>query len=192
MKPDRLATFSDGVIAIVITIMVLELEVPEGTTFGALRTTAPGLAAYALSFLYLAVHWSNHHHLIAATDRIDGTVLWANNAYLFGLSLVPFATAWAEHTGFAPIPMAVYGAVLFAAALLHRLLEWRIELCAQPGAPVRRALGHDVKGWVSVAAYLVGIAFAPFSPLLAGAVYLGIAVVWAVPDRRLAREIRKG
>ena len=187
MRTGRLEAFSDGVIAIIVTILVLELDVPEAASLRALADLWPSFAGYALSFLYLVVHWGNHHNLFLAAPRMGSAVIWANHAYLFCLSMIPLATAWADESGFEPVPVAVYGGVLLAAALVHRVLERAVVAAAPDRAPVERALMQDWKGTISLVAYVVGIALCTVMPVAAMAVYLGIAAFWAIPDHRLRR-----
>lgn len=191
MRTGRLETFSDGVIAIIVTILVLELDTPDEPTLRALADLWPSLAAYLLSFLYLVTHWGNHHNLFLAGPRMGSAVIWANHAYLFFLSMIPLATAWADETRFQSVPLAVYGTVLLAAATAHRILERAVVAAAPDHAPVERALLHDWKGTLSLAAYAVGIALSFVSALAALTVYLGIAAVWAIPDHRLRRAARE-
>lgn len=186
MRTDRMEAFSDGVIAILITIMVLELEVPHEPTFAALRSIIPVLLSYVLSFIYLGIYWNNHHHLIAATDRISGGVLWANNHLLFWLSLIPFVTSWMGENHFAAVPTAMYGVVLLCCALAYTILV-RTILRADGGVNTRvaAAIGSDTKGNVSLLLYSIGIAVAFVHPRLADAFYVGVALIWLVPDRRI-------
>jgi uncharacterized membrane protein len=178
--------FSDGVIAILITIMVLELKVPHEPTFAALRSIIPVLLSYVLSFIYLGIYWNNHHHLLAATDRISGGVLWANNHLLFWLSLVPFVTAWMGENHFAAVPTAMYGVVLLCCALAYTVLV-RAILHADSGANARvaAAIGNDTKGNVSLVLYVLGISLAFVHPRFADAFYVIVALIWLVPDRRI-------
>ena len=189
---DRLAAFSDAVIAIVVTIMVLELRPPEGDGLAALHDSARTFGAYVLSFLYLSLHWVNFHHLYAASDRLDATIMWTNVHYLFWLSLIPFATAWMGDSGFSPAPTAVYGATLLLAGLAHRLLEWRVRAAAPTGGALDRQLRRDWKGWGSIAGYAVGVIASFWVPPVAVGIYLGIGIAWVVPDRRLRRAMRRG
>jgi uncharacterized membrane protein len=181
--------FSDGVIAILITVMVLELPTPHGTTWGALREAAPVLLCYVLSFVYLGIYWSNHHHMLQATQRVTGLILWANLHLLFWLSLVPFATAWLGENEFAATPAAAYGIVLLAAALAYFLLQTAIVRDQGAGSMVAHAVGRDRKGKLSPAAYALGIGLSFVSQWLAMAIYAGMAVLWLVPDRRIERTV---
>jgi uncharacterized membrane protein len=185
MKTTRLEAFSDGVIAILITIMVLELKVPQGTDWPALRTTVFTLLLYLMSFVFLGIYWSNHHHMLNATEHVSGSILWANLHLMFWLSLVPFATTWMGESHFTSFPTAVYGAVLLAAAGAYTLLQARIIALEGTASQLALAVGSDVKGKVSIALYLLGIALAFVRPLLADLVYAAVALIWLVPDRRI-------
>ena len=196
MKTTRLEAFSDGVLAIIITIMVLELKVPEEPTLDALEHTAgTGLLTYLLSFVYIGIYWNNHHHMFQLTERVSGAVLWANLHLLFWLSLFPFTTAWMDESGFARMPVVVYGVNLLAAAIAYFVLQTMI-LRAQPESPLRRALGRDVKGKISPVLYLAGIVTGVFitedsivATLVAVGFYVLVAIIWLVPDRRIERAI---
>ena len=189
MHKGRLEAFSDGVIAILITIMVLELKLPHGADLAALRPLVPVFLSYALSFVFLGIYWNNHHHMLQATHRVDGRILWANMHLLFWLSLVPFATAWLGENHMAPVPVALYGVILLCAGGAYYLLS-RL-LIARHGAdsPLARAVGSDVKGLASLGLYAVAIAVAFRMPLVSCALYVVVAVVWLVPDRRIERVL---
>jgi uncharacterized membrane protein len=190
MSKQRLEAFSDAVIAIIITIMVLELKVPHGTQLSDLRPLAPVFLSYVLSFLYLGIYWNNHHHLLHACARVDGRILWANMHLLFWLSLFPFATHWAGETSFAASAVALYGGVLLLAALAYTLLVR--ALLARHGADslLARAIGSDFKGNLSLACYVVGILLALYvSRWLGLALFTAIALVWLVPDLRIERAL---
>ena len=182
--------FSDGVIAILITVMVLELRTPEGESWSALHATWPVLLCYVLSFVYLGIYWNNHHHMLQVTGRVNGLILWANLHLLFWLSLIPFTTGWLGENHFAPAPAAAYGIVLLAAAVAYYLLQIAIERDQGPGSPVAAAVGRDAKGRLSPAAYALGIGLSFVDRWLAMAVYALVALVWLVPDRRIARTAR--
>jgi uncharacterized membrane protein len=190
MGKSRLEAFSDGVIAIIITIMVLELKAPRQPTLDALQPLIPTLLSYALSFLYVGIYWNNHHHLLQAAHRVRGSILWANLHLLFWLSLIPFATAWMDETHYASVPMALYGAVLFMAGLAYLVLQHRIVKSEGPDSIVKRAVGADWKGKLSPLAYLVAIALAPWSFWLPVGLFIGAALVWLIPDRRIERQLR--
>jgi TMEM175 potassium channel family protein len=185
----RLEAFSDGVIAIIITIMVLELRAPEGAEWGALRPVLPHFLAYVLSFIFVGIYWNNHHHLLHATERIAGGVLWANLHLLFWLSLVPFATAWVGEHHAAAAPSAAYGFVLLMCGVAYTILLRTI--LAVPGANQRlaAAVGRDRKGTLSMALYAVGIALAFVNQWLSDAAYVSVALLWLIPDRRIERGV---
>jgi uncharacterized membrane protein len=184
MRTTRLEAFSDGVIAILITIMVLELKTPEGSDAGALRPLVPVFLSYVLSFIFLGIYWNNHHHLLHAAERANGAVLWANLHLLFWLSLVPFVTAWmGEHH--AALPTAVYGAVLLAAAIAYTILQKLIIRLHGPSSVLATAIGSDTKGMLSLALYITAIPLAFVATWLADALYVGVALIWLVPDRRI-------
>jgi uncharacterized membrane protein len=183
----RLEAFSDGVLAIIITIMVLELRVPHGATLGALRPLLPVLLSYTLSFINVGIYWNNHHHLLHVTERVSGGVLWANLHLLFWLSLIPATTAWIGETHFAAAPMAIYGAVLLMAAIGYTILVITILSVEGRDSVVARALGSDFKGRISLLFYALGIPAAFVHPGIAGALYIAVALIWLVPDRRIER-----
>jgi uncharacterized membrane protein len=189
MGPGRLEAFSDGVLAIIITIMVLELRVPHGTDLTALRPLAPVLASYVLSFVYIGIYWNNHHHMLQLTHRVDGAILWANLHLLFWLSLVPFVTGWMGENHFAPVPTAAYGGVLLLAAVAYMILQRAITRSQGPTSVLAAALGRDIKGKLSPAFYAVAIPLALVRPWLAGALYAAVALVWLAPDRRIERAL---
>ena len=185
MKPARLEAFSDGVVAIIITIMVLEIRVPHGTDLTALKEDVPVLLAYVLSYVNVGIFWNNHHHMLHATSKVDGRVLWANLALIFWLSLVPFVIRWIDDTGFRSLPVASYGAVLVMAAASYLLLEWAIIACNGPDSPLAAAIGSRGKEYISLAAYLTGIVLAFWQPWAAIAIYVTISAAWFLPDRRI-------
>lgn len=188
MSKGRLEAFSDGVIAIIITIMVLELRPPEGIDFHALRELASDLAAYVLSFVLLGIYWNNHHVLVAATRRVTAGVLWANLHLLFWLSLIPFATAWMGRNPHAAFPLAVYGGVAFLSAVAYTILQMTIIAADGKGSRVAQAVGHDMKGRMSLASYALSIVLAFVYSPLAYAVFVFVALVWLIPDRRIVRH----
>jgi uncharacterized membrane protein len=189
VETTRLEAFSDGVIAIIITIMVLELGVPQGADLDALEGLVPELSSYVLSFVYVGIYWNNHHHMLQTLDTTNGAILWANLHLLFWLSLIPFATAWMGENEFAEMPLALYGAILLCAALAFQVLQ-RSIIRHQGGASVlARAVGRDHKGLVSPLLYAVAIPTSFFVPWIAGAIYVGVALLWLVPDRRIERAI---
>ena len=187
MTKGRLEAFSDGVIAILITIMVLELRPPEGSELSDLRPLVPTLLAYVLSFVFLAIYWNNHHHLMHVVEHIDGGVLWANMHLLFWLSLTPFATAWMGEHASDTAPVATYGVVLLGAAIAYFVLTRALLRVHDPSSNLAVALGRDWKGKLSVVAYAAGIALAAVSTWLAIGIYVAVAVTWLVPDRRITR-----
>jgi uncharacterized membrane protein len=189
MGRGRLEAFSDGVIAILITIMVLELKVPEGEKWSALGDRSHEFLAYVLSFVYLGIYWNNHHHLLHTVQRVSGSILWANLHLLFWLSLVPFTTDWMGEHPEAPVPAAVYGVVLVCAAIAYVILQARIVAVQGRDSALARAVGGDRKGKLSIALYLLGIGAAFVNPLLANGCYALVALIWLVPDRRIEKLI---
>ena len=190
MQKTRLEAFSDGVIAIIITIMVLEIKVPHGAGFPALRPLLPVALSYGLSFVYVGIYWNNHHHLLSGAKQISGGVLWANLHLLFWLSLTPFATGWMGENHFAPATLALYGGVLLGSAVAYFILQSTlIAVNGGPASPLARAVGRDWKGKLSPVFYVVGIASSFVLPWLAGAAYVAVALMWLVPDRRIERQL---
>ena len=185
MGKSRLEAFSDGVLAILITIMVLELKVPHGATLADLRPLWPVLLSYVLSFVYLGIYWNNHHHMLQLATRVTGGVLWANLHLLFWLSLLPFATGWLGENHFAALPAALYGVVLLMAALAYWWLQQRIIAVQGSGSVLRRAVGSDWKGKVSPLLYAVAIPAAFWNTAVSLALYVAVALLWLVPDRRI-------
>ena len=185
MSKSRLEAFSDGVIAILITIMVLELRTPAGSDLAALAEILPTVGLYVLSFAFLGIYWNNHHHLLHATTHINGAVLWANLHLLFWLSLVPFATRWMGESGLAPVPTAGYGCVLFLSAVAFTLLVRTILACQPPNSVLARAIGSDLKGNVSLALYAAAIPLTFINGWIAVALFVLVALMWLVPDRRI-------
>ena len=190
MNTARLEAFTDGVVAIIITIMVLELHVPHGTTLAALQADVPVLLAYVLSYVNVGIFWNNHHHMLHATERVDGRVLWANLVLLFWLSLVPFVIRWIDDSGFAPLPTAAYGVVLLCAALSYTLLQRQIIRVNGRESLLAVAVGQDLKGKLSALLYLLAIVLAFVRPWVAIALYVVVAMVWLVPDRRIESRAR--
>ena len=189
MNKSRLEAFSDGVIAIIITIMVLELKVPHEPTFAALAPMLPVLLSYVLSFVYVGIYWNNHHHMLAAVRHVSGSALWANLHLLFWLSLFPFATAWMGENHFAAAPTVAYGVVLLMAAIAYWILQQRLVALDGPGSPLKHAIGVDLKGKLSPLFYIAGIAATALSPWLAQAMYIAVALIWLVPDRRIESSL---
>ncbi|WP_460459697.1 TMEM175 family protein [Angustibacter peucedani] len=188
MTTSRLEAFSDGVLAIIITIMVLELKVPEEATWHALGGSVTGFLTYLLSFVYVGIYWNNHHHMFQVVERVDGAVLWANLHLLFWLSLLPFSTAWVDETRLGAVPVVVYGANLLLAAIAYFVLQQAI-FRVQGGSGLREALGRDLKGKLSPVIYITGIVLTAVEPWLGEAMFIGAAVVWLVPDRRVERYL---
>jgi len=190
MNKGRLEAFSDGVIAIIITIMVLELRVPHGTTFGDLQPLLPVFLSYVLSFVNVGIYWNNHHHMLHAARHVSAEVLWANLHLLFWLSLIPFTTGWMGENEFAKLPTAIYGVVLLMAAFAYIWLQGAIVRVDGPESPLARAVGADRKGLLSRLCYIVAIPSSFVSPWIAGAIYVGVAVSWLIPDRRVERVLK--
>jgi len=189
MTKTRLEAFSDGVIAILITIMVLELKVPHGKSWEELHPAVFTLLLYAMSYIYIGIYWSNHHHMLHATQHVNGSVLWANLHLLFWLSLVPFVTTWMGETGFAALPTSIYGVVLLAAAVAYTILQTAIIRCEGPGSKLKAAVGSDFKGKLSMLLYVAAIFLAFVHPLLADAIYVTVALIWLVPDKRIEAKL---
>ena len=187
MRPERLAAFTDGVIAIIITIMVLELPTPHGTDLAALKPVLPLLFAYLLSFINVGIYWSNHHHMLQAAKKIDGRVLWANNALLFCLSLVPFLIRWIGEEGAHSLPVAAYGAVLIMSALAYLILERALIAAEGEESRIKAAVGSKHKEWISVIGYVTAMGLAFLSPYIAVAIYSLVTAMWLIPDRRFER-----
>jgi uncharacterized membrane protein len=193
MGTGRLEAFSDGVLAIIITIMVLDLRVPEGESgLASLHAVWPKFVSYVLSFIYIGIYWNNHHHMLHVTRRVNGTVLWSNLHLLFWLSLVPFATSWVGENHFAPAPMALYGFILLMAAIAYYVLQMTLKSADGPQSLLASALGTDLKGKMSPVLYLIAIAVAFVRPAISGAIYVLVALIWLVPDRRMERVIAAG
>jgi uncharacterized membrane protein len=191
MGKDRLAAFSDGVFAIIITIMVLELKVPHGSSWEVLAGVAPNFVSYVLSFVYLAIYWNNHHHLVHTVARVDGLILWANSHLLFWLSLIPAATAWMGENFLASIPTAVYGTSLLMPAIAYYLLQKAIMRRQGTHSVLANALGGDFKGKISSILYAAGIGLAFVSAWLSVAIYVLVAAMWLIPDRRIENMLRE-
>jgi uncharacterized membrane protein len=190
MTKTRLEAFSDGVIAIIITIMVLELRVPHGDDLQALSPIWPVFLSYILSFVYLGIYWNNHHHMLQATHSIDGGVMWANLHLLFWLSLVPFVTGWMGENHFAPVPMAVYGVILICSAIAYTILQTAITRHhGDENLQLKEAIGGDLKGKLSIAMYAAAIPLAFLNQWISGALYVAVAVIWLIPDRRIERKV---
>jgi TMEM175 potassium channel family protein len=191
MKPERLNAFSDGVIAIIITIMVLELKIPHGADLSDLIPLIPIFFSYVLSFVYVAIYWNNHHHMMHASARVDGSILWANMNLLFWLSLIPFATGWMGENNFGRIPTATYGLALLMPAMAYFLLQRAIIRHHGSDSVLAHAIGRDFKGKASPILYAIGIVTALFAPWIAGGIYVLVALMWVIPDQRIERAILK-
>lgn len=191
MTRTRLEAFSDGVIAILITIMVLELKVPHAADWQALRPLTPAFLTYVLSFIYLGIYWNNHHHMLHATERVNGATLWANLHLLFWLSLVPFGTGWMGENHAAPLPTALYGVVLLMAAIAYTILQTTILACQGPRSKLGEAVGRDVKGKLSIACYATAIPLAFVRSWIAIGLYVFVALLWLVPDRRIESRLQR-
>src|SRR5260370_8509098 len=189
MTKGRMEAFSDGVIAVIITILVLELKVPREPTLAALVPVAPVFLSYVLSFVFLGIYWSNHHHLLQVVEHVNGRVLWANLHLLFWLSLTPFVTGWMGENKFAPVPAALYGVVLLCAAIAYFILARSLLSIHSPDSVLATALGADFKGKISIVIYLLAIPLLFVSPWLSSVVYVLVAVMWLVPDRRIEKNI---
>ena len=190
MTKDRLTAFSDGVVAIIITIMVLELKVPATPGWDGLARLLPVFLSYVLSFVYVGIYWNNHHHLLHTAVRVNGAILWANMHLLFWLSLIPFATAWLGQNNFAAEPTALYGVALLMPAIAYYTLQQTIVRAHGPGSTLARALGRDLKGRLSPVIYILGIGVSFVMPSLAQALYVFVALIWLVPDRRIEKLLQ--
>ena len=191
MTKGRLEAFSDGVIAIIITIMVLEIKVPHGTEFSSLYPLLPVFISYVLSFIYLGIYWNNHHHMLQVTHKINGKILWANLHLLFWLSLFPFVTAWMGENSFASSTLALYGAVLFMAAIAYYILQKAIIAKNGKDSLLSIALGEDIKGKISPVLYIIAIIFSFLLPVISEIIYILVALIWLIPDKRIERLVEK-
>ena len=189
MHKSRLEAFSDGVIAIIITIMVLELKVPHDTTLEALRPLVPVFLSYVLSFVFVGIYWNNHHHMLQAAQHVNGATLWTNLHLLFWLSLIPFGTAWMDENHFEAVPVALYGTLLLMCGVAYTILSRRLIAQHGPESALARAVGKDRKGLVSLAIYACAVPTAFFNPALACALYVVVAVMWLIPDQRIERNL---
>jgi uncharacterized membrane protein len=191
MNKGRLEAFSDGVFAVIITIMVLDMRVPRGADLHALKSVAPVFVCYVLSYIYVGIYWNNHHHLLHASERVTGGILWANLILLFCLSLAPFTTAWMGENHFAPLPVAIYGVMLLFAGIAYFILTKTLIACHGKRSVLATSIGHDWKGTVSVLLYLLAIPLAFLRPWLACALYTFVALVWLLPDRRIEKHLHE-
>ena len=187
MTPARLNALTDGVVAIVLTIMVLELKFPEEPTFDAVLSVLPLLAAYLLAFIYVAIYWNNHHHMVDSTHRVTGWVLWANHALLFCLTLFPLMIRWIDEAGVTPWPVASFGVVLSLASLAYRALQFALSAAEGEGSRIREVMRRPLKEYSSLALYILAIVLAFYQPYLSVAIYVFAAAIWIIPDRRFAR-----
>jgi uncharacterized membrane protein len=190
MARDRLTALTDGVIAVIITIMVLEMKPPHGTGLADLAELAPVFMSYVLSFIYVGIYWNNHHHFFQLVETVDGAILWANLHLLFWLSMVPFTTAWMGEHELQPVPTALYGASLLATAIAWYIMQLVIIREQGPASPLRQAIGRDLKGKISPFVYLAGIGLAFVNPLISDLLYLAVALMWLVPDRRVEATVK--
>jgi uncharacterized membrane protein len=191
MGRGRLEAFSDGVLAIIITIMVLELKVPHGASLHDLSPLLPVFLSYVLSFVYVGIYWNNHHHMLHASTTVTGAMLWANLHLLFWLSLFPFATGWMGENHFAARPTALYGVVLLMAAIAYYLLEQTIIRAQGPDSILKKAVGRDLKGKLSPVLYILAIVATLFSPWIAEAIFVAVALIWLIPDRRIENVLSR-
>jgi uncharacterized membrane protein len=192
VEKNRLEAFSDGVIAIIITIMVLEMKVPHEATFEALEGLIPVFLSYVLSFIYIGIYWNNHHHMLHTVKHVSGAILWANTHLLFWLSLVPFTTAWMGENHFTHVPTAVYGVSLLMCACAYTILQITIIRHDGKGSILKRAIGKDAKGKISPLLYVSAIVLAFIQPWIANAIYAAVALIWIIPDRRIEKQLKDG
>ncbi len=190
MGKGRLEAFSDGVIAIIITIMVLELKVPEGSSLATLSPLLKVFLSYVISFVYVGIYWNNHHHLLAATQKVNGGILWANLHLLFWLSLIPFITGWMGTNDFANVPVAIYGVALLMCGVAYYILAQMLIAFHGKDSTLARAVGRDDKGWLSMILYSLAIPLAFVRPAIAMAIYVAVALIWFIPDRRIEKVVK--
>jgi len=191
MSKGRLEAFSDGVFAVIITIMVLDMKVPHGTDWQALQPVVPVFLCYVLSYLYVGIYWNNHHHLLQASEHVSGSILWANLVLLFCLSLAPFTTAWMGENHYAPLPVATYGVMLLCAGIAYFVLTKSLIALHGKNSRLAKSIGHDWKGTVSVLTYIAAIPLAFVRPWLACTLYIGVVVLWLLPDRRIEKHVHE-
>ncbi len=189
MQKNRIEPFSDGVIAIIITIMVLELKIPHGDSFDEIIKLLPKFLSYVLSFIYVAIYWNNHHHLIHTVKKVIAKVMWSNTHLLFWLSLIPFVTAWAGENNFSILPVATYGVVLFMAAVAYYILTISIIKTDKEDSMLKMAIGEDIKGKASVVLYAIAIPLAFLQPYASVGIYILVAFIWLIPDRRIEKRL---
>jgi len=191
MRTTRVEAFSDGVLAIVLTIMVLELHVPEDANMATLMKLLPQFISYLLSFIYIGIYWNNHHHLLQAADKINGPIMWANLHLLFWLSLIPFSTAWMGRNYEVSLTFAIYGGILFMAAIAYWILQTAIIAYNGSGSDIAQALKKDFKGKISPILYIIAIILAFYNQWISGAIYIGVAFLWLIPDRRIEKKMEE-
>lgn len=189
MNKNRLEAFSDGVIAIIITIMVLELRIPHGDSIEELKRLFPKFISYVISFVYVAIYWNNHHHLIHTIKRVNGPIMWTNTHLLFWLSLIPFVTAWAGENNFSILPVAIYGVVLFMAAVAYFILTKTIISTHGSDTVLGTAIGKDLKGKISVVLYAIAVPMAFLEPFISVGIYILVALIWLIPDKRIEKSV---
>lgn len=191
MNKTRLEAFSDGVLAIIITIMVLEIKAPEDDSFESLQHLIPIFLSYVLSFIYVGIYWNNHHHMLQVVKRINGSILWSNLFLLFWLSLIPFATSWIGEHHFSAVPMSIYGFVLLMCAVAYNILQNKIIKLEGNDSILNKAVENDLKGKISTLAYVLAIPLAFVSPWISGLIYIAIALLWIIPDSRIEKQLNK-
>lgn len=191
MNKSRLEAFSDGVLAIIITIMVLEIKAPEDDSFESLQHLIPIFLSYVLSFIYVGIYWNNHHHMLQVVKRINGSILWSNLFLLFWLSLIPFATSWIGEHHFSAVPMSIYGFVLLMCAVAYNILQNKIIKLEGNDSILNKAVENDLKGKISTLAYVLAIPLAFVSPWISGLIYIAIALLWIIPDSRIEKQLNK-
>lgn len=191
MNKSRLEAFSDGVLAIIITIMVLEIKAPEDDSFESLQHLIPVFLSYVLSFIYVGIYWNNHHHMLQVVKRVNGSILWGNLFLLFWLSLIPFATSWIGEHHFSAVPMSIYGFVLLMCAIAYNILQNRIICLEGKESILHQAVEKDLKGKISVGCYILAIPLAFVSPWISGLLYIAVALLWIIPDSRIEKQLNK-
>jgi uncharacterized membrane protein len=191
MNKNRLEAFSDGVLAIIITIMILEIKTPEDNSFESLKPLIPVILSYVLSFVYIGIYWNNHHHMLQVVKKVNGSILWSNLFLLFWLSLIPFATSWIGSQHFAAVPMCVYGFILLMCAISYVILQNNIIKLEGKDSVLYRAVEKDSKGKISMTCYILAIPLAFVSPWISGLLYITVALIWIIPDRRIENQINK-
>ena len=191
MTKNRLEAFSDGVMAIIITIMILEIKAPEESSFESLKPLIPAILSYVLSFAYIGIYWNNHHHMFQVVKKVNGSILWSNMILLFWLSLIPFATSWIGENHFSAVPMSVYGFVLLMAAISYTFLQNKIIKLEGSDSILKKAVEKDIKGKISVTCYVLSIPMAFVSPWISGLLFIAVALLWIIPDARIEKQINK-